>query len=71
MVRPPDCPVCRKPVPLPAESAQAAFPFCSERCRQVDLFRWYSGKYAVVEPLTPDRLGQELEEAGGLDEDSP
>jgi len=38
---PKPCPVCGRP-------AQAAFrPFCSPRCRQVDLGRWLSGAYAI------------------------
>ena len=35
------CPVCGKPVV--AESK----PFCSERCRDVDLGRWLSGSYVI------------------------
>lgn len=35
------CPICRKP-------AIASFrPFCSKRCADVDLNRWFSGAYAV------------------------
>ena len=39
-----------------SEGAGSYFPFCSERCRQVDLLRWSKGQYAIVEPLTPERL---------------
>ena len=35
------CPICGKPAT--AESR----PFCSERCRDVDLNRWLSGSYVV------------------------
>ena len=35
------CPVCGKP------STEASKPFCSERCRDVDLNRWLSGSYAI------------------------
>jgi uncharacterized protein len=35
------CPICDKP------SAQAAAPFCSRRCKDVDLNRWLSGAYAI------------------------
>lgn len=48
------CPVCGKP----ADPAQR--PFCSPRCRQVDLGRWLSGSYAI--PGTP--VQAEDEEAG-------
>ncbi len=35
------CPVCGKP-------AESRFrPFCSARCRQVDLGRWLAGDYAI------------------------
>jgi uncharacterized protein len=35
------CPICGKP------AAQASRPFCSERCRDVDLNRWLSNAYAI------------------------
>jgi len=35
------CPICGKP------SSEAARPFCSGRCRDVDLNRWLSGSYAI------------------------
>lgn len=35
------CPICGKP------SIEASKPFCSERCRDVDLNRWLSGSYAI------------------------
>jgi uncharacterized protein len=35
------CPICGKP------AAEASRPFCSERCRDVDLNRWLSGSYVV------------------------
>jgi endogenous inhibitor of DNA gyrase (YacG/DUF329 family) len=44
-----------------AEGAPDCFPFCSERCRQIDLLRWSKGQYAIVEPLMRDQL---LEAAG-------
>lgn len=35
------CPICRKPV-VPDYR-----PFCSKRCADVDLQRWFTGAYAV------------------------
>ena len=35
------CPICGKP------ALEASRPFCSERCRDVDLNRWLSGSYAI------------------------
>ena len=40
------CPICGKP------AVEASRPFCSERCRDVDLNRWLSGSYVV--PGRPD-----------------
>jgi endogenous inhibitor of DNA gyrase (YacG/DUF329 family) len=47
------CPICRKEVPL--DSAEV--PFCSERCRTIDLGKWASGEYKISSPiLDPDVL---------------
>jgi uncharacterized protein len=35
------CPICQKP------SVETLHPFCSKRCADVDLHRWFSGSYAV------------------------
>jgi uncharacterized protein len=35
------CPICSKP------AEQAFLPFCSPRCRDVDLNRWLTGSYVV------------------------
>jgi endogenous inhibitor of DNA gyrase (YacG/DUF329 family) len=35
------CPICDKPVEAPYK------PFCSRRCADVDLQRWFSGGYVV------------------------
>ena len=42
------CPICKKSV----KSAGADFPFCSDRCRIVDLGKWASGGYVVSSPVT-------------------
>jgi endogenous inhibitor of DNA gyrase (YacG/DUF329 family) len=57
----PQCPICNKTIT--AEIARKAdwLPFCSERCRNIDLFRWLGGKYAIVEPLSPEQLAVERE----------
>ena len=65
MIAPRTCPICDAAIapdvsPEGASAADKAFPFCSERCRNVDLYRWSRGSYAITEPLTPDRLLHEL-----------
>lgn len=39
------CPVCDKPIE--GRSENPSFPFCSERCRLIDLSKWLSGSYRV------------------------
>lgn len=43
------CPICRKEV----AADNADFPFCSERCRTIDLGNWASGRYVISSPLSP------------------
>ena len=45
----PRCPSCRREVKPREENP--AFPFCSPRCRAVDLGKWFTGAYRV--PDTP------------------
>ncbi|MCP4788403.1 MAG: DNA gyrase inhibitor YacG [Fuerstiella sp.] len=53
MIRPHHCPVCEKAFPAAAAPDKSSFPFCSERCRKVDLLRWCDGRYAIVEEIDP------------------
>jgi len=41
------CPICKTPV----KSSDEDFPFCSERCRTIDLGKWASGQYVISSPL--------------------
>jgi len=40
------CPICKKAT----KTADPDFPFCSERCRLIDLGRWASGAYVISSP---------------------
>ena len=42
------CPTCKK---QEVTSADPDFPFCSERCRLIDLGKWASGGYVISSPL--------------------
>ena len=42
------CPICKKTV----KSASSDFPFCSDRCRTIDLGKWASGAYVIPSPVT-------------------
>ncbi|MGQ0547055.1 MAG: DNA gyrase inhibitor YacG [Betaproteobacteria bacterium] len=45
------CPRCGAPAPVSAENRWR--PFCSERCRLIDLGLWASEEYRVPEEKTP------------------
>jgi hypothetical protein len=42
------CPICKRPTD---SDRDADFPFCSERCRLLDLGAWASEKYVVSDPI--------------------
>lgn len=43
----PACPICGEP------SRRASTPFCSDRCRMVDLGRWLRGEYVISRDADP------------------
>jgi uncharacterized protein len=43
------CPICKKEV----TPAGDFFPFCSERCKIIDLGNWASEKYVISTPVQP------------------
>ncbi|WP_263365090.1 DNA gyrase inhibitor YacG [Edaphobacter bradus] len=50
------CPTCRTLVLEQNED----FPFCSDRCRRIDLGKWASGDYKVSTPIQDPDLLEEL-----------
>jgi uncharacterized protein len=59
------CPECRKRFRYASVKAHSWFPFCSERCKTIDLGRWLSNEYAVVEDLNQ---GNDLKDKLDLDD---
>jgi hypothetical protein len=52
------CPICRKDVEIDAPD----MPFCSDRCRIIDLGNWASEKYTISSPVNPGDLDEQLDE---------
>ncbi len=51
MANPPkklQCPTCKK---QEVAATNEDFPFCSERCRMIDLGKWASGGYVISSPV--------------------
>lgn len=44
------CPTCKKSVPYENETEVPERPFCSERCRLVDLGKWFTEQYRIIVP---------------------
>jgi hypothetical protein len=61
----PSCPVCDEPVAPRDEND--AFPFCSKRCREVDLGRWLDEQYSI--PMTADSTERTMPEASDEDDE--
>ena len=59
------CPICGKP------REEQYRPFCSKRCADVDLGRWFSGSYAIPVTEEEDEDGEDAPPARrGQDDDS-
>ena len=43
----PRCPICKTRFDRDADT----FPFCSKRCRTIDLAKWIDGDYKITRPL--------------------
>jgi endogenous inhibitor of DNA gyrase (YacG/DUF329 family) len=41
------CPTCSKSYKINALADLPSFPFCTDRCRLIDLGRWIDGVYAI------------------------
>jgi uncharacterized protein len=57
------CPICKKLT----KRDDPDFPFCSERCRLIDLGKWASGGYVISSPVTD--ISDAVEEGRPADSD--
>ncbi len=53
------CPICQKPTDTTFR------PFCSKRCADIDLAKWFTGGYAIPadDPEDAEELENELQRA--------
>ncbi len=56
------CPTCRKVV----GRDDPEFPFCSERCRLIDLGKWASGGYVISTPINQGDESGEADYTTGM-----
>lgn len=65
-MRLPTCPVCRRAL---APAGSPAFPFCSDRCRLIDLGRWLDEKQAIPKERSEEDEEDEAEAKPARDRD--
>jgi len=51
------CPTCGMLV----RATDADFPFCSDRCRLIDLGKWASGAYKISSPVVDPEVLEDLD----------
>jgi uncharacterized protein len=55
------CPTCGQLV----QPRDEDFPFCSDRCRLIDLGKWATGAYKISSPVLDPEVLEDLGGAGG------
>jgi uncharacterized protein len=60
------CPICSRTFQIETLDELPSFPFCSDRCRLIDLGRWIDGDYVIPGETVPDRPDGAM---GGSDEE--
>lgn len=64
------CPTCGTRFEAESIDAWPGFPFCSERCKLIDLGRWIDGAYAIPgkPPMEEEESAAEDAEEQGSDQ---
>ncbi len=62
----PLCPICARPVA--SRTQNAAFPFCSTRCKQIDLGKWLNEEYRIP---VPDASTEDEHSSEGTEQPQP
>ena len=67
------CPICKAEVDEePPPGVRSCFPFCSERCKLIDLGRWLGGRYQIpVSPQERDDVAPEARPPDVIDDEGP
>ena len=63
------CPTCNKV--LVGGPTGPYRPFCSERCRSIDLGSWLDGAYRISAPVSEEDLDEGLPEGARKNDDDP
>ncbi len=70
----PKCPTCKRALTVQPDEAPAIAwpyrPFCSERCRSIDLGSWLDGAYRISTPASEEDLDGAHAEQDDPDDES-
>jgi endogenous inhibitor of DNA gyrase (YacG/DUF329 family) len=58
------CPICKRPVQPGPEAP--SYPFCSPRCKLIDLGNWLGDRYVIADKPLPELEGLTDEELAAL-----
>ncbi len=56
------CPICSAGYDIPSLDALPSFPFCSDRCRMIDLGRWVDSKYVIPQKPNSEQEDDDAEQ---------
>ncbi len=54
------CAICQRAVEY-ADRLPSLYPFCSPRCKYVDLGKWLQGEYTIDRELSPEEAADSFE----------
>ena len=60
----PSCPICQRPLSAGTNAPQ--YPFCSPRCKLIDLGNWLGDRYAIADKPVPELEDMSDEELAAL-----
>ncbi len=55
------CPICERVLDGQGPKEWLEWPFCSKRCKLIDLGRWLGGSYRIASPLREEQLADDTE----------
>jgi len=63
------CPTCSRPYRIAALGDLPSFPFCSTRCRLIDVGRWTDGRYVIPGSVGSEQPGMSPDDASAEESD--
>ncbi len=65
------CPTCKRKIAISAKANNPYKPFCSERCRLVDLGAWLDGAHRISAPISEEDMDEGMPGPSRDGDDTP